>query len=141
MDLPPDVELGVSSKGVVCKLKKSLYRLKQSPRAWFGRFYVAMKILAINKVVIDAPDASLQPSINDTQIPLNQVKQLVPDVIAIKSNIQSITEPVVTPELDMDPSYIHNSAVPQLSLVNSLLQKSIRPLSLLMDLQGPLIWI
>ena len=27
----------------VCRLKKALYGLKQSPRAWFGRFTVAMK--------------------------------------------------------------------------------------------------
>ncbi|CAL9014541.1 unnamed protein product [Prunus brigantina] len=29
--------------GTVCKLRKALYGLKQSPRAWFGRFTMAMK--------------------------------------------------------------------------------------------------
>ena len=29
-------------KGEGCKLKKALYGLKQSPRAWFGRFTLAM---------------------------------------------------------------------------------------------------
>jgi len=28
---------------IVCKLQKALYGLKQSPRAWFGRFNIAMK--------------------------------------------------------------------------------------------------
>ena len=27
----------------MCKLRKSLYGLKQSPRAWFGRFAASMK--------------------------------------------------------------------------------------------------
>ncbi|KAG8479954.1 hypothetical protein CXB51_025047 [Gossypium anomalum] len=39
MDFPPGFE---GSKGQVCKLKKSLYGLKQSPRAWFNRFAKAM---------------------------------------------------------------------------------------------------
>lgn len=43
MELPPGVKLSSSSRNKVCKLKKSLYGLKQSPRAWFGRFSLTMK--------------------------------------------------------------------------------------------------
>ena len=37
MDLPPGFET-LDKKGMVCRLRKSLYGLKQSPRAWFDRF-------------------------------------------------------------------------------------------------------
>lgn len=42
MEVPPGFsdEFG---NGEVCKLKKTLYGLKQSPKAWFGRFTEAMK--------------------------------------------------------------------------------------------------
>ncbi|PRQ35290.1 putative RNA-directed DNA polymerase [Rosa chinensis] len=43
MDVPPGVKNYPSDVGKVCKLKKSLYGLKQSPRAWFGRFSKSMK--------------------------------------------------------------------------------------------------
>ncbi|BBN67221.1 transposable element gene, partial [Prunus dulcis] len=42
MDLPPSIPV-TSKEGVVCKLWKSLYGLKQSPRAWFGRFAAYVK--------------------------------------------------------------------------------------------------
>ncbi|KAM5585973.1 hypothetical protein ABKV19_005070 [Rosa sericea] len=42
MSLPPGYETA-DKTNVVCRLKKSLYGLKQSPRAWFGRFTQAMK--------------------------------------------------------------------------------------------------
>ena len=42
MDLPPGSMIPEIYSHKVCKLKKSLYGLKQSPRAWFGRFTNAM---------------------------------------------------------------------------------------------------
>ena len=43
MDLPPGCMATEQQCHKVCRLKKSLYGLKQSPRAWFGRFTKAMK--------------------------------------------------------------------------------------------------
>lgn len=42
MDIPPGYMPNYETK-VVCKLQRSLYGLKQSPRAWFGRLNLAMK--------------------------------------------------------------------------------------------------
>ncbi|CAL9003229.1 unnamed protein product [Prunus brigantina] len=42
MDPPPGIPV-TSKEGMVCKLRKSLYGLKQSPRAWFGRFAASMR--------------------------------------------------------------------------------------------------
>ena len=41
MNIPPGFEGNTSNK--VCKLKKTLYELKQYPRVWFGRFSKVMK--------------------------------------------------------------------------------------------------
>ncbi|RVW42232.1 Retrovirus-related Pol polyprotein from transposon RE1 [Vitis vinifera] len=43
MDLPPGCMVSGKQCQKVCKLKKSLYGLKQSPRAWFGRFTKSMR--------------------------------------------------------------------------------------------------
>jgi Reverse transcriptase (RNA-dependent DNA polymerase) len=42
MEIPPGYECG-GTTNKACKLEKALYALKQSPRAWFGRFCKAMK--------------------------------------------------------------------------------------------------
>lgn len=39
---PPPSFQNVGAKGKVCKLRKALYSLKQSPRAWFKRFRLSM---------------------------------------------------------------------------------------------------
>ncbi|RVW67394.1 Retrovirus-related Pol polyprotein from transposon TNT 1-94 [Vitis vinifera] len=49
MDLPLGCMVPEKQCQKVCKLKKSLYGLKQSPRAWFGRFTKSMRVLAIIK--------------------------------------------------------------------------------------------
>lgn len=48
MEAPPGFT-GNFKPGEVCRLKKSLYGLKQSPRAWFGRFTLAMKRYGFKK--------------------------------------------------------------------------------------------
>ena len=49
MEVTPRFEL---EKNEVCKLKKALFDLKQSPKAWFGRFTRVMKALGYKVRVI-----------------------------------------------------------------------------------------
>ena len=42
MDLPPGYTATSEAK-IACRLQRALYELKQSPRAWFGRFSSAMR--------------------------------------------------------------------------------------------------
>ena len=43
MDFPPGCLLSEKQSQKLCRLKKSLYGLKQSLRAWFGKFTQSMK--------------------------------------------------------------------------------------------------
>ena len=47
MELPPGYN-HIGSENKVCKLEKALNGLKQSPRAWFGRFCKAIKNYGYN---------------------------------------------------------------------------------------------
>ena len=49
MDLPPGCHIPGKHQRKVCRLKKSLYGLKQSPRAWFGRFTKSMRAFGYNQ--------------------------------------------------------------------------------------------
>ena len=49
MDLPLGCMVSKKQCQKVCKLKKSLYGLKWSPRAWFGRFTRSMRAFSYHK--------------------------------------------------------------------------------------------
>ena len=51
-EAPPGFSHGFG-KGEGCRLKKALYGLKQSPRAWFGRFTMAMKKFGYKQSNVD----------------------------------------------------------------------------------------
>lgn len=51
-----DIPLGYMSSPtteIVCKLQRALYGLKQSPRAWFGCFSMAMKKYGFHQSNLD----------------------------------------------------------------------------------------
>ena len=48
MEQPPGF-VAQGELGKVCRLRKSLYGLKQSPRAWFGKFSQAVEVFALRK--------------------------------------------------------------------------------------------
>ena len=43
MNYPSGCKMGLDKGNIMCKLRKSLYELKQSPRVWFGKFSKSMK--------------------------------------------------------------------------------------------------
>ena len=52
IEVPPGFDME-AIQGKVCKLRKSLYGLKQSPRAWFERFTKCVKRLGYNQAQSD----------------------------------------------------------------------------------------
>lgn len=52
METPPGFHVS-NSHGKVCKLKKTIYGLKQSPWAWFERFKTAMINVGYKQVQVD----------------------------------------------------------------------------------------
>ncbi|RVW62922.1 Retrovirus-related Pol polyprotein from transposon RE1 [Vitis vinifera] len=53
MDLSPGCMVSKKQCQKVCKLKKSLYGLNQSPRAWFGRFTKSMRAFGYRQSNLD----------------------------------------------------------------------------------------
>lgn len=55
MEIPPGLR-SETTNNKVCKLKKSLYGLKQSPRAWFDQFSKALKrdlgICSVRQIIL-----------------------------------------------------------------------------------------
>jgi Reverse transcriptase (RNA-dependent DNA polymerase)/Integrase core domain/gag-polypeptide of LTR copia-type/GAG-pre-integrase domain len=51
MDLPPGLP---RESGLVCKLKKAIYGLKQSPRAWYGKLSSTLVKIGYKKCVADS---------------------------------------------------------------------------------------
>ncbi|KAM1767569.1 hypothetical protein ACFX12_045643 [Malus domestica] len=49
MELPPGSNVPDMHRKKVCRLQKSLHRLKQSPRTWFGRFTKSMRAFGYKK--------------------------------------------------------------------------------------------
>ena len=53
MEQPPGFVAQGKSFGMVCRLQNSLYGLKQSPRAWFGRFSYVVQHFSMTKSEAD----------------------------------------------------------------------------------------
>ena len=53
MEQPPGFVAQGESRSLVCKLKKSLYGLKQSPRAWFSCFSSSLGRFGLKRCLVD----------------------------------------------------------------------------------------
>ena len=84
MDLPPGHPLQ-NKDGLVCKLKKSIYGLKQSPRAWYGKLSTALLKFGFKRSVADS---SMFTRSNDRGIVVILI--YVDDLVITGSNLQGI---------------------------------------------------
>jgi len=85
MEQPPGfVAQGESDK--VCRLRKSLYGLKQSPRAWFGKFRQALECFGMKK---STSDHSVFYQRSDNGITLLVV--YVDDIVITGNDVSGIT--------------------------------------------------
>ncbi|CAL2233067.1 unnamed protein product [Prunus armeniaca] len=55
MDSPLGCKMWPNTSNMVCKLRKSLYGLKQSPRAWFGKFSKSIKDFGYKQITGNDP--------------------------------------------------------------------------------------
>jgi hypothetical protein len=87
MEIPP----GFANKqtvGMVCKLKKSLYGLKQSPRAWFDRFMRAVCEMGYSQC---NGDHTVFYKHNDSRITILAV--YVDDIVITGDDVEEIGKP------------------------------------------------
>ncbi|KAI5317378.1 hypothetical protein L3X38_037085 [Prunus dulcis] len=125
MDSPPGCKMGPNTSNMVCKLRKSLYGLKQSPRAWFGKFSKSMKdfgykqsnsdhtlflkhkkgkvtalIVYVDDMVVTGNDpvekAALQHHLANKYMRTLRAKSIIPNPISLLSNQLSTVIPYNT---------------------------------------------
>ena len=52
MEQPPRF-VAQGESNLVCRIRRSLYGLKQSPRAWFGRFSSVVQVFSMTRSTLD----------------------------------------------------------------------------------------